>query len=163
MTLRRNLPNGPSTRPSLAPKSALMWDNSKAGHSELMIGWIFGSYFWFRDPRRVFAFVKRRRNSDLAHWSRENREFCDFITASGIPSAAVSYGLGRVSQARLVEFCGMRFIRDSLSYDQRWHAALASAESARSRAMSRSRTFSTRIGAHRKGVGRVDVSGQCPY
>jgi hypothetical protein len=77
-----------------------------------------------RDPRGVFASVKRRGNSDLgavmAHWSKENREFCNFITASGIPSAAVSYDLAAETPQRefrrLFEFCGMRFTKDSLSY-----------------------------------------------
>jgi Sulfotransferase family len=77
-----------------------------------------------RDPRGFFASVKRRAPVDvgeiMAHWSNENRKFCDFITASGLPSLTVSYGLAAESPEsefrRLFEFCGMKFTTDSLSY-----------------------------------------------
>lgn len=141
--------------------------------------------FLVRDPRGFFASVKRRGNSDLgaiiAQWCKDNRKFCDFISASGIPSVTLSYDLAARSPESefrpVFEFCGMRFTKNSLRYwnaehhgfaangasdailkgkkfpyvprhfstgddafyrensqtlfhDQRWHAALTSAESA---------------------------------
>jgi len=77
-----------------------------------------------RDPRGFFASARRRTTSELgavmAHWSRENRKFSDFITSSGIPSVTVSYDLAAESPdyefRRLFEFCGMKFTKESLSY-----------------------------------------------
>ncbi len=77
-----------------------------------------------KDPRGFFASFKRRGDARLdavmARWSSENEEFCDFTTASGIPSITASYDLVAESPEpefrRLFEFCGMRFTKESLSY-----------------------------------------------
>ena len=77
-----------------------------------------------RDPRGVFASVKRRGQTDLSAamtlWCKENREFQDFVDSSRISGIVAGYDvLASAPESefhRLYEFCGMRFARACLRY-----------------------------------------------
>jgi hypothetical protein len=96
------------------------WVDLFRGHDDLDIRIVH----LVRDPRGIFASVKRRAPTDpvalVAQWLRENEEFRGFIAASGLPRVTASYDLLAQSPEnefpRLFEFCDMKFTRKSLSY-----------------------------------------------